>query len=298
MSIKTYTTKEFRAAYMADDHEENLYKPGFERFFCVTLEDTRHRMKLPVPPSKETGHAIVVVTSGDYKVTIGFETCSAFYGQLMVVPAGKVFSITHLNTSVKGYVVLFHPEFLIGSYADQPAAVAFDFFNIWSTPTIAMGYRKFEYVVQLARRMQDEYQEQGIANTELLRAYLVALLTEVDSLHQKRSVMKNNGPARLVTEFRKLLFRHFKKVHHVGFYAEALGVSPGHLNKVTRAVEGKSPSQLITDLLLPEAKSMLYQTRLSISEIAAEIGFSDPSHFARVFKKHTGQSPRQYRNRK
>lgn len=57
----------------------------------------------------------------------------------------------------------------------------------------------------------------------------------------------------------------------------------------------KSATELIAETLTLEAKVLLYQPSISISEISFVIGFEDPSYFGRFFKKQTGQTPTEYR---
>ena len=47
--------------------------------------------------------------------------------------------------------------------------------------------------------------------------------------------------------------------------------------------------------LVEKAKSLLWGTEQSISEIAYELGFEHPSHFTKIFKAKTGKSPSEYR---
>lgn len=88
--------------------------------------------------------------------------------------------------------------------------------------------------------------------------------------------------------------RHTSR-HDVAYYAAELGMSPTHLNVVTRSHSGKSPLELIHERLLLEARRSLVYTTMTISEISYELGFSDPAYFTRFFKKATQLSPKAFR---
>ena len=60
----------------------------------------------------------------------------------------------------------------------------------------------------------------------------------------------------------------------------AIGVTAGHL---------------IRQRMLTEAKRQLVFTNQAITEISYDLGFSDPSHFARFFRKNAGTSPHEFR---
>lgn len=78
-------------------------------------------------------------------------------------------------------------------------------------------------------------------------------------------------------------------------YADLLAVTADYLNKCVKAATGKSAHDLLGDMILMEAKALLRQTSLSVSEIAFEIGKEDLSDFTRFFKNKTGLKPSDYR---
>uniref|UniRef100_UPI003342492F helix-turn-helix domain-containing protein n=1 Tax=Castellaniella defragrans TaxID=75697 RepID=UPI003342492F len=95
--------------------------------------------------------------------------------------------------------------------------------------------------------------------------------------------------------FGELLDRSHTAHHDVAYYARSLGITPAHLNTVTRGQAGKSPLELIHERLLLEAGRNLVYTSMTISEISYELGFSDPAYFTRFFKKASGMSPKAFR---
>ena len=78
--------------------------------------------------------------------------------------------------------------------------------------------------------------------------------------------------------------------HQVSDYAELMFKSAKTLSNSFAAYE-KSPLQIIHDRIVLEAKRQLYYTNISSKEIAFDLGFDDPSHFSRLFKRQTGESP-------
>lgn len=101
-----------------------------------------------------------------------------------------------------------------------------------------------------------------------------------------------------VAQLRGLVDEFFRSEHQLGFYAEKLGVTVDRLNDhVTRAT-GVTAGHLIRQRLLTDAKRQLVFTTQPIQNIAHELAFSDPSHFARFFRKHTGTTPHEFRGRR
>ena len=61
---------------------------------------------------------------------------------------------------------------------------------------------------------------------------------------------------------------------------------------------GKSPNEYIIELRLQFAKSLLDNTNISIKQVSEHVGYNDQYFFSRLFKKHIGISPQEYRKRK
>ncbi len=94
-----------------------------------------------------------------------------------------------------------------------------------------------------------------------------------------------------------LIGAHFREHRPVGFYADRLGVSAAHLNRIARRATGRSVSQLLTLRLVEEARRDLVFTFLPAQSIALSLGFSDPAYFSRFFRKQTGMTPGAFRER-
>ena len=79
--------------------------------------------------------------------------------------------------------------------------------------------------------------------------------------------------------------------------ADASGLSPNYLNSLFRKKKGISIQKYICSKRIEAAKNMLLYSDYSETEISEFLAFSSPSHFIRVFRKHTGMTPRQYAKR-
>lgn len=94
-----------------------------------------------------------------------------------------------------------------------------------------------------------------------------------------------------------LIGAHFREHRPVGFYADRLGISAAHLNRIARRATGRSVSRLLTLRLVEEARRDLVFTFLPAQSIALSLGFSDPAYFSRFFRKQTGLTPGAFRER-
>ncbi|MDN2566567.1 helix-turn-helix domain-containing protein [Aquibium sp. A9E412] len=92
-----------------------------------------------------------------------------------------------------------------------------------------------------------------------------------------------------------LIGAHCRSARAVGFYAARLGVSPGHLNRLTRAATGLSVHGLIAERLMQAARRDLIFTETPVQAIALALGFQDPAYFHRFFRRRAGLPPGAFR---
>ena len=102
----------------------------------------------------------------------------------------------------------------------------------------------------------------------------------------------------IIRKFNLLVEANFKTEHSVSFYAEQLCKSPKTLSNLFAVYNHKSPSLVIQERILIEAKRLLSYTDRPVKQITFELGFEDMSYFSNFFKKHTRSSPVNFRNNK
>jgi AraC-like DNA-binding protein len=79
--------------------------------------------------------------------------------------------------------------------------------------------------------------------------------------------------------------------------ADRIGISPQHLYKVSMRFSGRKPMEMVTQMRMHQAQELLANTDNLIKSIAFLLGYSDSFSFSAAFKRYTGYSPREFRNR-
>ena len=101
----------------------------------------------------------------------------------------------------------------------------------------------------------------------------------------------------ITRDFLKLIFEHCKMQHEVSFYAKELCMTPGNLTRILKNSTGKSPLKWINGAIIIESKILLNRQNINIQQISEALHFGNQSSFGKFFKKHTGFSPTEYKNR-
>jgi AraC family transcriptional regulator, transcriptional activator of pobA len=154
---------------------------------------------------------------------------------------------------------------------------------------------------RLAALCDDLYEEHGLAREGFrlaMRGLLALIAIGVARLaaSRARSGTVTLVPADATLEaLRRLIEEHFRRQRHVGFYAQRLAMTADRLNDHLKRAAEITAGHLIRQRLLTEAKRALVFTNQPIHEIAYDLAFADPSHFARFFRKNTGTTPQAFR---
>jgi AraC family transcriptional regulator len=80
--------------------------------------------------------------------------------------------------------------------------------------------------------------------------------------------------------------------------AAQAGLSKFHFQRLFKSAVGVSPSRYHINLRMNEARRLLRETKMSVVDVALEVGYTNPSHFAQLFRRETGLSPSDYRRQR
>ncbi|HTM79143.1 MAG TPA: helix-turn-helix domain-containing protein, partial [Devosia sp.] len=136
----------------------------------------------------------------------------------------------------------------------------------------------------------------GVAMRALIALLLVALKRVKRADMRADSGVGDRGVLH-AQAFRWLVDQRFRETRRIGDYAAALGLSPTHLNRVSRQVLGSSALGVIERRIALEARRQLLFSSLTIKQIGAELGFDDPAYFSRFLTRMLGVAPGAYRRR-
>lgn len=150
----------------------------------------------------------------------------------------------------------------------------------------------------LLKQIEAEFIQPGPGSTTL-NAWLVRalLLLLVRADMQKEQRLAPEAPLKTVEKFRQMVDQHYHEHWSVGHYAQQLNLTESRLNRICTKHVGRSAFALIQERLLLEAQRRLIYTGVSISQLAYDLGFSDPPYFCRFFKRLTGNAPNTFRGK-
>ena len=200
-------------------------------------------------------------------------------------------------------IINFHPDFFcILKHQKEVSCNGVLFNNLYDTPFVQLNNQQRAMLDILLQQMIDEIQQQELAQYDLLVSYLKIFLihttrfkTQEQDAHSQNEAVVSVPERPVLQKLKEHIEQYFIKEHSQSFYADSLNISLKALGKITKKHFDKSPSEMIQERLMMEAKRELYLTDKSVKEIAYNLGFDDEYYFSRLFKKNTDTSPLHYR---
>lgn len=144
----------------------------------------------------------------------------------------------------------------------------------------------------LGSRMYSEFKRRDAYSALALESLTTELL--IESSRATRSAEDRTAPIWL-SQAKEYLNANYLSPPSLNELARAAEVHPTHLARTFRKFENCTAGEYVRHVRLEQAQRRLIETSISLAEIAIETGFSDQSHFTRVFKRATGLTPAEFR---
>ena len=117
-------------------------------------------------------------------------------------------------------------------------------------------------------------------------------------LHNFSKTGKKTHNEELMDKFLNLVQNHHKEHRGLEFYADKLCLTPKYVSKMVKEISGKSANNWIDEHVILETKALLKSTNMTIQQISDELNFPSQSFFGKYFKRVTGMSPSEYKEKK
>lgn len=173
-------------------------------------------------------------------------------------------------------------------------------------PPRILAEDKFREFETLYKQIFEEYKRPSVYKNKILGNLFVVLLLKLkeEIWLNYNPIIEGNRNSRIVKSFKYILESEFRKVMEkeqidnkmqVQHFAQKLNLHPNYLNSVIKSKTGKTINEWIAAKTLSTAKSLLKNSSFSVKEIAYKLGYGEPTHFNRFFKKHQNTTPISYR---
>ena len=168
---------------------------------------------------------------------------------------------------------------------------------------ITSGFSDFEYAKKAITLKVSDYLLKPVDPDELHDA-LQKIKHEFQIAKKDYEAVFNAGtasmtPSQIASVLRDFIIKNYSDDINLNLIADNVNYSPGYLTKIFCKAYDCSPTKYLTNLRMHHAqKLLLNEPSLSVRQIGEMCGYHDQGYFSRIFKKHTGKSPLEYRDEK
>ena len=239
---------------------------------------------------------VLLFTQGKGTHSIDFETFNIQSFQIYFMVPGQVHT-WNFDGFVDGYVINFSSDVFQSFLLNPDFIESFIFFRGHASDSVINIPPGSQLKIQSLFEdiLNESLQNKGFELT-MVKALMINIFVLVSRFRSS-----NNGSDTssynytLLKNFQKLISNNYKALKLPKEYAELLYITPNHLNALCNDLLGISAGEVIRNRLFLEAKRLLINPDLSVSEIADVLNFTDNSYFTKAFKKHVGVVPEEFR---
>lgn len=250
-------------------------------------------------PCKIDACVICFVESGELVATINLRDYNIKAGDLVMLLPGSFIQVNEVSDDTKIAFAGFSAGFLRQmDFWDivQPVMA-----NILQRPVYSLDeglasiYHDFFGLMTRASVFDDTFQGEEIGRSSM--TFLVGSLHNAIKAGRFGETGRHTSREQVIlSEFMQLAFENYRDEHKISFYAHEAKLTLSHFCNVISKSTGQTPQEIISNMIILDAKAQLKGTKATVSRIASTLGFNTATAFNRYFKTYAGMTPLEYRN--
>ncbi|MCD7976263.1 MAG: helix-turn-helix domain-containing protein [Tannerellaceae bacterium] len=262
----------------------------------------QERLDKMLHPHRLELSCLLIVTEGEAEITVNLFRYHIRRNNIVVALYGSVVQLTGRSDDFKVEVIAFSPEFVTD--IDLVKNLLPHLEMVRNHAVLSLADYHFQLIMEfytLFAKVYKRMDENQTENPQVFRHLLISFFYSVIAIYDQGKVKSDLKPPsrqeKITSDLMTLVVKHYREERTIGFYAEKLNITTKHLSLTVRKVTGKTVSEIIADAVILDAKAQLKTLDLSIQEISDSLHFADQSFFGKYFKRHTGLSPKSYREK-
>ncbi|MCZ2101032.1 MAG: AraC family transcriptional regulator [Chitinophagales bacterium] len=248
--------------------------------------------------------AMIFIKEGELSFLVNGTSQNYSNSNILFISPRNIYKLQSISTHVKLYVIGIYPS------TRNYFRYNFNRFNVYQAlnseenNAIKISEIDFEgfwgvlkYMHYIYQQKGKEYRDDIITHSFNTVAYSIVSAIESRMIQSENSQEPNSRKEDITLKFLDLVSNHFLEEKELKFYADNLFISIKYLSICVKEISGHPPTYFIHQLLIDEACKRLTDNKFSIADIGYDLGFADQFVFSKFFKKHTKQTPSQFRKK-
>ena len=249
-------------------------------------------------PCRLKAEIIVLCKKGSVDASINLVDYHVSDNSFLIVLPGSIFQVNKIEGELEIYFAGFSSDFL---KTVNPLKSLIDLsYTVRHNPVVPLKPEVVDLVEDFFRLAVKTKELFSLENRDVTHPLYYTLVYTLIALYGKRKVNKEilTPAERISQDFGQLVLDNYIKEKNVAFYASKLGITPAYLSTIVKQTTGRTCMDIISNMVIMDAKAQLKSTNLPIYQIADALNFNNVSFFGKYFKRYVGISPLDYRNGK
>lgn len=276
--------------YKIENFEETIFK---NNFYVNSFANHLKKHRFIEDLHRHNFYLLVFFTHGSGVHSIDFKKYTIQKGSLFFMQPGQMHS-WKLSEDIEGYIVFYTKE-IFDLYFKGKSIEDYSFFESFQNHSeMILSDEKRKQLQVYFNLMLEEKEHHFIYKKDKLINLLDSIHIEIARWYKPKNEYINSNFNLKLKQFEGLLEKHYKIEKMPSFYADKMAITLKHLNRITKATLDKTVTDIIAERLLQEGKRLLVERKLSVNQIADELGFASPNYFIKLFKKRVGSTTKEF----
>lgn len=245
-------------------------------------------------PRRVLKYVLIFCTSGLTTVSVDENEFILTENSVLTITSGQIHFFKNIGNA-KGYILEFTYNFFCKDDNDMELIFHNGLFCHFAMNEM-IAVDNSQIIIRELEEIRKELIEAPYQYLISIHSRIELILIEINrtKINRGDEIYK---PDAVFLHFLEAILKNFEKNLSVTEIAALIGTTESKLNELSKLHTNKTAQNVIFGLIISEAKRLFTYEKLSVKEVAYALGFNDPFYFSNFFKKHTGTSPKSYKEK-
>lgn len=248
-------------------------------------------------PCRLKAGIFILCLDGEIEASIDLTQFKIKNGHFITILPGTIFQIHKIEGDLQIYFLGFSSNFLNTTNINKSLMEIH--YNVKENPLYELNEQAISLSVDYFELLIKAYSFYGAQISDsIVNHIFTGVLMSVRTMYKEQGidVKKLSKAEQTNKNFMQLVIQNYATQRNVAWYAQQLGITQAYLSANVKQCSGKTCTEIITSMVIMDAKAQLKSTDLTVQDIAYSLNFTNMSFFGKYFKRYVGISPQEYRN--
>ncbi|MBQ6574205.1 MAG: AraC family transcriptional regulator [Bacteroidales bacterium] len=295
---KTVNLPKFIKMIEGYSYNDNLLAVTISPFSRGNIEDPRDAKNAPEAIERMMGFMFIV--AGEVEMSIDYANYTFRENHWVEFRPTAEVRLIRYSENFSACIIMASESFILDTLLDKKPIPVSHFVDVSESPHLEITDDELEALKHSADRILYYMRREHHFKKDMLHNTFYNFILEASNIFRSRDGVRKqlqnlSRKESIIRDFLMLVDQHAMKEHNPSFYSSKLCISTQYLSIILKETTGHTANYWIAKKIIAQAKILLRTPNVTIKEITGTLNFADQSSFGKFFKKHTGISPKKYR---